>query len=414
MDNRLLKNIISLLGVQGINYVIPLITLPYLVVTLGPESYGKLSFSLAFIQYFVLLVDYGFNLSATRQVSIDSECKHKISMIFWHVSICKIILFLVSVIVLIVFIKNNNYIAAHECILFSGLGLLLGNILFPVWLFQGLERMGLVSIINIMARLLSVPLVFGVIKTPADDWVVSLIYSFVAIFAGAISLFLLIRMKLIELVPISFKNIKFQFSNGWHLFISSASISLYTTSVTVILGFVAGSQAVGYFVSADKIRQALQGFIGPISQACFPRVNFVLSKNKEKGIYLIRNILKVQSIFTFAISILLLLFSEHIISLLYGNDYGQSALILKILSICPFLVGVSNVLGIQTMLSLGYNKEFSRILLFSGCFSLLIIYPLISTMGDIGAAISVFITEFIVVVMMMYFTCVKKKLLKVG
>lgn len=411
MNKNLLKNIISLLGVQGANYIIPLLTLPFLVVTLGPKSFGNLSFSLAIIQYFVLLVDYGFSLSATRQVSTAGEDKKIISSIFWNVLICKLILFIISLIILVVLINSSEYLKLNNLVLFSSLGLVLGNVFFPVWLFQGLERMGIVSLINIATRFLSVPLIFIIVKAPQDDWIVALIYSVVAILAGVISLVMTAKMNLVERVNITLSDVKFQFSNGWHLFISGASVSLYTTSVTVILGFVAGPHAVGFFSSADKIRQAFQGLIVPVSQACFPRINAVLTQNKEKGIKLIRLLLKIQSLCTFVMSIGLFIASPYIIHLFYGDDYENSVTVLKILAFCPFLVGVSNVLGIQTMLSLGYSKEFSRILLIAGCISLIAIYPLTNYMKEDGAAISVLLTESIVVVMMIYFIYIKKKLL---
>lgn len=411
MNKNLLKNIISLLGVQGANYIIPLLTLPFLVVTLGPKSFGNLSFSLAIIQYFVLLVDYGFSLSATRQVSTAGEDKKIISSIFWNVLICKLILFIISLIILVVLINSSDYLKLNNLVLFSSLGLVLGNVFFPVWLFQGLERMGIVSLINIATRFLSVPLIFIIVKAPQDDWIVALIYSVVAILAGVISLVMTAKMNLVERVNITLSDVKFQFSNGWHLFISGASVSLYTTSVTVILGFVAGPHAVGFFSSADKIRQAFQGLIVPVSQACFPRINAVLTQNKEKGIKLIRLLLKIQSLCTFVMSIGLFIASPYIIHLFYGDDYENSVTVLKILAFCPFLVGVSNVLGIQTMLSLGYSKEFSRILLIAGCISLIAIYPLTNYMKEDGAAISVLLTESIVVVMMIYFIYIKKKLL---
>ncbi|ELA4707862.1 oligosaccharide flippase family protein, partial [Escherichia coli] len=70
IKSRVFLNAVYLFVVQGVTYLVPLITLPYLVRVLGAQSYGVLSFSLAIIQYFILLTDYGFNLSATQKISV--------------------------------------------------------------------------------------------------------------------------------------------------------------------------------------------------------------------------------------------------------------------------------------------------------------------------------------------------------
>jgi PST family polysaccharide transporter len=78
------KNIAALYALQFASYVIPLLLLPWLTRTLGPAGFGRLSFSIAVMSYFLLLSDYGFNLSATRSVAVHRNEPEERSRIFWN------------------------------------------------------------------------------------------------------------------------------------------------------------------------------------------------------------------------------------------------------------------------------------------------------------------------------------------
>lgn len=111
MRNKLLiSNVLSLMLVQGINYLVPILTLPLLVKSLGVVGYGKLAFYLAFINYFILLTDFGFNLSASREISLLRDCKEKVSEVFFNVFYAKVMLCSISLFVVLSFIVYRSII----------------------------------------------------------------------------------------------------------------------------------------------------------------------------------------------------------------------------------------------------------------------------------------------------------------
>ena len=409
MDKTLFKNIASLFGIQGMNYLIPLITLPYLVRVLDPVGYGSLGFSLAIVQYCCMLTDYGFNLSATQQIAVHRDDKGKVSKLFWSVLACKAGMALFSLLIVSVAIYFVPKLNDVSIIIFSGLLMVLGNVLFPTWLFQGKEKMGWIAISNITARLLAIPLIFIFVNKPEHAHVAALITSLTTILAGCIGLYFVWRQKWVEWYKPTRLDLIEMLRDGWHVFISTASISLYTTSTTVILGFISGPVAVGYFVAADKLRQAVQGLISPISQSFYPRINATMRKSTNEGFLLIRKFLKWQGAFTLCLSIVLFLSAPLLISLAYGKQYDASVPVLMLMAWLPFIVGLSNIFGIQTLLVLGHKEIFSKILMMAGIINIILILPLTYFNAAVGAATSVLLTEIIVTTIMIV-VIIKKKI----
>ncbi len=409
MDKSVIKNVVSLIGVQGANYIVPLITLPYLVRVLGPVGYGGLNFSLAFVQYFILLADYGFNLSVTKQISVIRDDKEKTSELFWIVMFCKLALLILGFAILVTLICLFPKIGEFSTILICAYTIVIGNVLFPVWLFQGMEKMGMIAIANITAKLMAVPLIFTFVRASSDAWLAGLITGVTTVVAGTIGLIAVRKFNWINWHKPTWTGVKRELSLGWHVFLSTAAISLYTVSITVILGVIAGPVAVGYYTAADKIRQAVQGFIAPVSQAIYPRINALMAKDKLMAFSTIRKLLLIQGCGTFILSLLLFIFAEPIILLAYNSTYINSVTVLKWLAWLPFVIGLSNVFGVQTLLVLGLNKIFSRILIVSGIFSLSLIFPLGSLWAQDGAAITTFITE-LTVTCLMLLIIIKRKI----
>ncbi|HDD45377.1 MAG TPA: flippase [Candidatus Desulfofervidus auxilii] len=408
---RLLENFFSLSILQVANYILPLITLPYLVRVLGPEKFGLIAFAQAFIQYLVILTDYGFNLSATREISIYRDNKEKISEIFSSVMITKFGLMIISLLILSVLVFTIPKFKNDWLVYFFTFGMVLGNVLFPIWFFQGMERMKYITILNIVAKGIFTICIFIFIRKMADYLYVPLINSTGFLVAGGLSLRIVSKDFGIKFMLPSFKAIKHQLKEGWHIFISTVAISLYTTSNTFILGLFTNNTIVGYYAAAEKIMRAVQGLLVPISQTVYPHISKLVSESKEKALNFIRKLVKIVGSISFIISLSIFIFANLIVNIVLGLQYRQSIIVLRILAFLPFIIGLSNIFGIQTMLTFNLKQAFSKILISAGLLNIVLALILAPLYQHIGISIAVLTTEIFVTLSMFFY--LKRKGIKI-
>jgi PST family polysaccharide transporter len=401
--HRLIQNFTSLSILQIANYLFPLIVLPYIVRVLGPAKYGLINFAVAFIAYFNLISDYGFSLSGTKEVSIIRDDKEKLSKTFSAIITIKLLLsivsflFFIAIVYFIPFFKNNweVYVLSY--------GFVIGGVLFPSWFYLGIEQMKYITIIQVLIRSIITVLIFILIKEESDYLLLVLLYSITQVMIG-ISGLLVARFKFqIRLKVPTLDDLKVRIKSGWNIFQSMIAINIYTTSNTFILGLFASEAVVGYYAAADKIRTAFQGVQSVLSQSVFPFVNNLLKESFDKFINFNKKLIFFAGGIGLILTITLFLFAPGITSLILGEQYLQSADILRIISIVPFLVSLSNVFGIQIMLPLGHDKTFNKIITTAAFIHIILLLTLIPEYFAIGTAVSVVITELLVTLLMFLF-----------
>jgi len=392
----LLQNFTSLSILQISNYVFPIITLPYVVRVLGPEKYGLVNFAGAFCAYFITLSDYGFNLSATRLVSLNRNEQIELDKIFSSVLVVKILLGLLSfgiVLMLILFVELFKTDALLYLISFASI---ISSILFPGWFFQGLEKMKIIPVINILPKIFGVILIFLLINEPSDYLNFVIINSSVQVCIGAAGLIVALKSFRVHFYVPNLKEIKFQFRDGLQLFKSTLAINLYTNSNTFLLGLLTNNEIVGYYSAADKIRIFFQSLLTPVSQSVFPFVNYLMKESKEKLINFNKMLLKFQAIIGLAISMSIFIWADWITVFVLGKEYLDSVLILKIIGWLPFVIALSNIYGIQLMLPLGFDKQFFKVVATAAIINLCLIILLVPQYQAVGIAIATLVAEIFV------------------
>lgn len=392
--HRLLGNMASLGLLQGANYLFPLLTLPYLVRVLGPEQFGLVAFAQAVAAYFTILTDYGFNWSATREASVSRDDPARLSRLFSSVMTIRALLLLVGLLVLGVATAIVPRLQDDSRAYFAAYTTVVGGAMLPVWLFQGLERMGFITAANLATKAVSTLLIFLVVRRPEHHVLVLALQGAGSIVGGVVGLAVVRRAcPGLRLVRPTLASLREALVDGWHVFLSTAAVNIYTSSTLVFLGFVAGNQVVGFYSAADRLVRALVGLMGPVSQSLYPHISALAARSREEALAFLRRTTRWIGSAALVTSLAILVGAGLLVRVALGPGYEESVVVLRWLAPLPFVIALSNLLGVQTMLTLGLKREFSRTLLLSGLFNVVLFFPLAHRLGAAGAAVATLLTE---------------------
>ncbi|MFA5315996.1 MAG: flippase [Dehalococcoidales bacterium] len=399
---RLASNFFSLSSIEAANYLLPLITVPYLVRVLGPGKYGLIAFAQALIQYFITFTDYGFQLTATRAISVARDDTEKVSKIFSTVMLIKAVFMIISfaaVLSIIYFIPKFRQDALLYIFAF---GMVIGDVLFPVWFFQGMERMKFIAAINLLARALFVTAIFIFIRKEQDYIYAPLITSAGAIIAGLVSMWMAFTRFNIRFIMPSASEIARHIKEGWNVFISMMSISLITTSNTFILGFFAPLEAVGFYSAGEKIINIVYKAFNPILFAVYPHIAKTAAEARDIAIIKLRKLFVLVMAFSFAAFAGIFIFSGAITAVILGPKFGPTVTVLRILSPLAFIVPIAYIFANLGLLPFKLDRYFARIYIFGGVLNIALLITLLYyfKMGAIGAAVSVLTTQVVITALM--------------
>lgn len=394
------KNISYLYILVFAQYLVPLITTPYLSRVLGVAQFGNMGVAMALVAYMTMVIDWGFGLSGVQQVAQAADDLPRIREIFWDNFSAKLILTIACLLALGVFALFAPQLGTSvDVLLATSLTMMTSTFGFS-WLLQGMERMASFTTSSLIGRLIPVPLVFFLVHKPEDAWIAALIASLSGLLATGVSIYAIAQRVPLLPVRLSWRHGVAAIHDGWHLFLSTGAISVYTTSTIVLLGLLSGQVEAGYFNGADRIKRAAQGAVSPLSTAMFPRINRLIVQDSSGANKAIVQLLVAQGAITFLISLALFYAAPWLTVILLGKAFASAVPTVRWLALTPFLIGLSNVFGINIMLPLGMRQAFMWVTIGGGAVNLALLIPLARIYGAAGAAASTVVTELVVTVVM--------------
>jgi len=388
-----------LLFLQGANYLLPLILLPFLVRVLGTEKYGLVMFAQSTAIILSVIVDFGFNLSGTREVSMVAKEKKKLSEVFSAIIILKIALTTAAFLILVLVTFSFERFSIDQEAYILSFGVVIGQALFPTWFFQGIEKMKVITAINVLAKVIFTALVFAIVKDETQYLLVQTFNSLGFIISGFLGV--IISFKYVKIVMPKFALIKSLFLESSVLFFSNLGASLSTSANVLVLGLFTGNSIVGVYSSIEKLIIASKNIYMPFFQAAYP---WLSKQTKRRKIATLKKILPVMFFVGLLISSTILLFGKKILTLIYNNELISSyANVFKIISFIAFLSAIY-----MTFITLYFpsEKQYNirmRILVTGGVVNLIMAFILVNLYGIYGSAIACVLTEALLLLLAIYF-----------
>lgn len=383
-----------LMLLQVASYIFPLLTIPYLARVIGVEGFGKIAFAAAVIVWLKTISDWGFNYTATRDVALNKNDLNKVSEIFSNVLWARIILMLLSLLLLLIAIAFIPYFEENKIILLVSFLLVPGNIFFPEWFFQAMERMKFITILSLISKMVFTLLIFIFIKEKSDFILQPLFMSLGFIVSGFFATYIIVFKWKIKIHKPNFKEVFITIKGSTDVFINNIMPNLYNSFSVVLLGFYGGSVANGLLDAGSKFINISQQFLMIISRVFFPLLSRKIdSHNLYAKINIYLSIIACISLFILA---------PFIIKFFYTKEFIGAVIILRIMSVSIIFSALISTFGTNFMIVTGHEKDLRNITVICSLVGFTLAFPLISSYGYIGAAITITVTRAILGLSIMY------------
>jgi PST family polysaccharide transporter len=393
LPRLVIKNVVAGYGVQIGRKLIPLASIPYLARVLGPEGWGQVAFVTALAELIVILVEFGFTLSATRSIARYRDDLHERGRITIGVLSAQVMLAALGVSLALLASRFIPLLREHSALLIAGLAYAVAQGMVPIWYFQGTERIRLAAIIEISGKTAALLALFVFVKGPQHAWRALAIQALSP--AASVAIGLRLACAHISWRP-EWAAVKAVLVEGWHMFVFRSAESIYGVANAFILGLFAPATLVGYFASAEKISKATAGLSNPIRESLYPRINNVIHQERREAMRLARIGVALMVFAGLIFSAILFLFAQPIVGMLMGGRFEPAVTVLRILSPLPLALATTYSCGQLCLLPLRKDRTVLRIVFIAALINLCCSFTLGPRWGHLGMAATVLISESVV------------------
>ncbi|MGL4739941.1 MAG: oligosaccharide flippase family protein [Sarcina sp.] len=398
-EKSLYKNSIFRLILNIFNIILPIFVGPYVMRILLPVDLGYWNYSQTIYGYFFMFAAFGILQYGVREVARVKHDKSKLSSEFTSLFIIttasNLIMFAVFFVVIKLTMTGDQIY--WICMLLNVQ--MLFNIFQIDWMNTALENFGFITLKTVIIKTLYFVLIIALIRTPQDFDRYVIISVFINSLANIVS-FVYIKRT----IKFSFKNLKFK----KHLIpmllvviISNANV-LYTQADKYVLGFALGGIILNYYVIGQSMMTVINTFLMSVIQAIAPRLHTYFAKeDKTEYIALLNKVTKLYFMLIFPAVVGMILFSQTILTIYAGSQYGDGQGIVGWFGIYMITLAFDEIASNQVIYVHGKEGKQVRMLFVGGIVNVILNFTLMK-LGYLSADTAILCTAIANVVVLVY------------
>ncbi|MBW3467532.1 oligosaccharide flippase family protein [Arthrospiribacter ruber] len=393
--NKSIQNFIFLVIIQASNILISLISMPLLIQSIGVDQFGLVNLALSVIILLNILVGFGYNLSGPREVAIQQGNKEQLSHLFSNIISSKILMAACASLLILIGVYVLDLFKEYQTILVFSCLLLFSEATLPLWFFQGMEKMKLISIANVFSKLLFLMGIVLFIHQPEQaKWVNFLLGGSGFAINSLLLLYVHYEMEIRFYKP-RFVQVFKSLKENTLLFLSNLASHISINGGLIVLSFFSAAATLGMFSLAERITMVLRMLPALIIQAIYPNASKLYQDNLPRFFNFLKKTYLIALLLGAGLSVFTFFTAGFIVEILAKERLEEAILFLKILAFVPFLACL-NIINVTMLLVTDQKDQLFKASWQMCIYMLIASVGLTSQFGGIGLCIALLSTEVVI------------------
>lgn len=400
----LLKNSIYNVIYRLVSLLFPLVSSAYVSRILLADGVGKVSLAQNFVSYFMVIAGLGLANYGVREIGISQKKKFKYSKVFIELIIISFISTLICSLIYYYIVFSNEIFYENRVLYYAvGIQLILNSINID-WFFQGMEEYGYITVRSLIVKVIVMISMFFLVRSREDIVSYALLTSLAIAGNNIFNIIHVRKYIVINRSIIKKLNIVRHIKPLIILLSTSITVELYTKLDITMLGVMSSEENVGYYAYAVKIISIVVNIAATASVILLPRLSYYYKNNNISQFNkTVNNAYRILFVLTLPMTIGLILVSSPVVNMLFGESFYPSSITVKILSVLVFIKAIGNLFGTQVLLTVGQEKKLFITTLIGAITNIIFNLLMIPIWGENGAALASVISEFLVLLVQMYY-----------